>query len=226
MQGNSFGNIFRVTTFGESHGLAIGAVIDGCPSNVPIAIEDFQCDLDRRRSKNSTNKESQSLFSTPRCEADECEILSGIFKGRTLGTPIAVLVKNTNAFPSSYEALQDFYRPGHADYTYEQKFHRIMPSGGGRASGRETVGRVLAGTVARKFLEEFAKNTNHVQINIKTRLKEIAGEKLSSIVHTEKDMPQDLLEKLKAIKDAGDSIGAVLECTISNSPSGLGEPVF
>ncbi len=225
MSGNLFGDIFRVITFGESHGVAVGAVVDGCPANIPISIEDFAEDLERRRAQN-VGREAGSLFSTTRAEKDECKILSGLFEGRTLGTPIAVLVENENIKPSDYVRLKDFYRPGHGDYTYEAKFGRPMPSGGGRASGRETVGRVLAGTVARKFLSYSLKRLGTPPIEIKTCLKEIAGEKLSFAVRAEKDIPQDLLEKLKQIKGEGDSVGCVLQCVIANAPCGLGEPVF
>ena len=228
MAGNLFGTIFRVMTFGESHGVAVGVVVDGCPSNVPISKEDFQTDLSKRQGFEIKQKENKNDFSlkTTRKENDECKILSGLYKGTTLGTPIAIIVENKNVNTTNYETLKDVYRPGHGDFTYEKKFSRSMPTGGGRASGRETVGRVLAGTVARKLLQTIANKKNTSFITIETRLKEIAGYKISSIAHNEKEIPENILKCIKEIIKDGDSIGAVLECTIHNVPTGLGEPVF
>ncbi|MGP1437787.1 MAG: chorismate synthase [Treponema sp.] len=225
MSGNIFGSIFRVMTFGESHGVAVGVVVDGCPSNIPISIEDFQKDLDRRRAKLRKNAEEFSL-TTKRGEKDECKILSGIFEDKTLGSPIAVIVENHDARSSSYEALKDVYRPGHADYTYEKKFNSSLYKGGGRASGRETIGRVLAGTVAKKLIMKMSEEKNIAPIMIDTRLKEIAGKKVLSLVHKEEDLPNDIINEIKKIIDVGDSIGAILECNIFNVIQGLGEPVF
>lgn len=222
MSGNLFGSIFRVMTFGESHGPAIGAVIDGCPSNIPISIDDFQEDLNKRKAK---GKEVFSLTTT-RYEKDECKILSGIVEGKTLGSPIAVVVENLDIKSSSYEELSEVYRPGHADYTYTKKFNSSLYKGGGRASGRETIGRVLAGTVARKLLEKIAKTKKLAPIIMETKLKEIAGEHIFSSVCREEELPYAIIEKIKKIAEAGDSIGAILECDISNVMQGLGEPVF
>lgn len=223
MSGNIFGSIFRVMTFGESHGLAVGAVVDGCPSNVPILMEDFQEDLNKRRAKHSKGTFS---LTTTRYEKDECKILSGVFKGKTLGSPIAVVVENHNVKTSSYEKLKKIYRPGHADYTYEKKFNSSLYQGGGRASGRETVGRVLAGTIAKKLLTKIAEEKKLPPIFIDTRLKEIAGKKLSPCVHKEEEFSDSTLKTIKKIANAGDSIGAILECDIFNVMQGLGEPVF
>src|SRR5262245_34920048 len=143
--GSTFGHLFRITTFGESHGGAVGVVIDGCPPRLPITIEEIQRDLDRRRP-------GQSTITTPRDEPDRAEILSGLFEGQTLGTPIAITVRNTDARPAAYADFKDTYRPSHADYTYEAKYGIRNWQGGGRASARETVGRVAAGAVARKLL--------------------------------------------------------------------------
>jgi chorismate synthase len=142
---SSFGQSFRITTFGESHGGGVGVVIDGCPPRLAISLEEIQRDLDRRRP-------GQSHLTTPRDEADRAEILSGVFEGQTLGTPIAILVRNQDARPASYEHMKDVYRPSHADYTYEAKYGIRNWQGGGRASARETIGRVAAGAVARKLL--------------------------------------------------------------------------
>jgi len=142
---SSFGTLFRISTFGESHGGGVGVVLDGCPPRLPITIDEIQRDLDRRRP-------GQSRLVTPRNEADRVEILSGVFEGLSLGTPIAMLVRNEDARSSSYEAMKDTYRPSHADYTYEAKYGIRNWQGGGRASARETIGRVAAGAVARKLL--------------------------------------------------------------------------
>ena len=150
--GSTFGHLFRISTFGESHGGGVGVVVDGCPPRIPLSTEDLQEELDRRRP-------GQSRLTTPRQEADRAEILSGVFEGRTLGTPIAVLVRNTDARPSAYEQMRDVYRPSHADYTYEAKYGIRNWQGGGRASARETIGRVAGGAVARKVLQHFAAGT-------------------------------------------------------------------
>lgn len=229
MSGNAFGFIFQVMTFGESHGVAVGVVVDGCPSNIPISIEDFKEDLNKRRAKIRKNDfKKQDFFSltTTRIEKDECKILSGIFDGKTLGTPIAIIVENTDIMPSSYDVLHDVYRPGHADYTYEKKFNSLLFKGGGRASGRETIGRVLAGTIARKLIYKMQEEKKLPHINIQTRLKEIAGIKLSVSIQKEQDLPDEIIDEIMRIKEDGDSVGAILECDIFNVKEGLGEPVF
>ena len=146
MFGSSIGNIFRVTTWGESHGKAVGVVVDGCPAGLPLTEEDIQIFLNRR-------KPGQSPYSTPRCEADQVEILSGIFEKKTTGTPISMLVWNKTARSSDYSEIAGYYRPGHADYTFDEKFGFRDYRGGGRSSGRETIGRVAAGAIASKFLD-------------------------------------------------------------------------
>src|SRR3989449_3790978 len=151
--GSTFGQIFRITTFGESHGGAVGVVVDGCPPRLPLTVEEIQRDLDRRRP-------GQSSITTPRDEPDRAEIVSGLFEGQTIGSPIAIVVRNTDARPAAYENLKDTYRPSHADYTYEAKYGIRNWQGGGRASARETVGRVAAGAIARKLLSVSA----HVEV--------------------------------------------------------------
>ena len=147
---STFGHLFRVTTFGESHGGAVGVVVDGCPPRLPLTVEEIQRDLDRRRP-------GQSTITTPRDEPDRAEILSGVFEGQTLGTPIAIMVRNTDARPTAYADFKDTFRPSHADYTYEAKYGIRNWQGGGRASARETIGRVAAGAIARKLLAVTAK---------------------------------------------------------------------
>ncbi len=145
--GSSFGKLFRITTFGESHGGGVGVVVDGCPPGLELDTAAIQAELDRRRP-------GQSRLTTPRQEADQAEILSGVFEGRTLGSPIAMLVRNKDPRPQAYEHMRDLYRPSHADYTYEAKYGIRNWKGGGRSSARETIGRVAAGAVARKLLKE------------------------------------------------------------------------
>src|SRR5260221_9962384 len=155
---STFGHVFRVTTFGESHGGGVGVVVDGCPPRLPITVEEIQRDLDRRRP-------GQSAITTPRDEPDRAEVLSGIFEAHTLGSPITILVRNTDARPSAYEAFKDTFRPSHADYTYEAKYGIRNWQGGGRASARETIGRVAAGAIARKFLATAARVEELAYVN-------------------------------------------------------------
>jgi chorismate synthase len=198
MSGNIFGTIFRVTTFGESHGPAIGCVIDGCPAGLPLTAEDIASELRRRRPG------SGGPASTSRVEEDIPEILSGLFEGKTLGTPIAIIIRNTNQHSADYDNLKDTYRPGHADWTWEAKYGFRDHRGGGRASGRETAGRVAAGAVAKKFLLE-----NGIIVQARE-------EAAVSVTRTR-------IEELKA---AEDSAGGIVSCVVSGVPPGLGEPVF
>ncbi len=215
MAGNTFGKLLRVTTFGESHGAAIGAVLDGCPAGIPLATEDFVQDLAKRHPRND--------FETSRREPDTPEILSGVFEGKTLGTPIAVLLRNAEARPHDYEKLKDVYRPGHADFAYEAKYRRRDWRGGGRASGRETAARVLAGTVAKKILVSFL--PAELPLTITVSAVEIAGIPCAPL-QWNSPLPSEIREKLTAVKKAGDSAGAVLSCEVTGVPVGLGEPVF
>ena len=215
MSGNTFGTILSVTTFGESHSRAVGAVITGCPAGIALSAEDFSADL--------TARKPIHFFETGRSEPDIPEILSGIFEGYTLGTPIAVLVRNTEARPHDYEPLKHIYRPGHADFTYEVKYRRRDWRGGGRASGRETAARVLAGTVAKKILIALSPPQQPIAIDIYAV--EIAGIPCEPVtIHS--PLPPSIESKLRAIRQAGNSAGAMLECSIRNLPAGLGEPVF
>jgi chorismate synthase len=199
---NTFGTNFRITTFGESHGKAVGAVIDGCPANLPLAEEDIQPLLDRR-------KPGTSPLTSPRQEADRVEILSGIFEGRTLGTPIALIVKNEEKRSGDYEALREVFRPGHADFTYQEKYGIRDHRGGGRSSGRETVGRVAAGAVALKFLALKG-------IAVTGRIAEIHG----------KTEHGEIEQEILNARAAGDSVGGIAEIIATGCPAGLGDPVF
>ena len=222
MSGNIFGKSFQIVTFGESHGKAVGVVIDGVMPGLKISEKDIQKELDRRRP-------GQSEVSTARAEADKVEILSGIFNGKTTGTPICFVVFNKDADPSKYESIKDLFRPGHADYTYLKKYGLRDYRGGGRSSGRETVGRVAAGAVAKKIL---AKN----KIKVVGFCSEIAGIKatrfdLGEIEKNPVRCPDRAAAKkmAKAIlhaKSSGNSVGGIVEVVVSNVPVGLGEPVF
>lgn len=197
---NTFGSFFRVTTFGESHGPMIGAVIDGIESNLPLDVGRIQKELDRRRP-------AQNEFESQRKEQDRIEIVSGVFEGRTTGTPVAILIRNTDQHSKDYENLKDVYRPGHADETYEARYGVRDYRGGGRASGRETAARVAAGAVAKQVLES----------------KGIAIESRIISIHGRKENFDEILEEAKR---KGESVGGVLECTVKGMPKGIGEPVF
>ena len=229
MAGNTTGKAFRVTTWGESHGPALGALIDGCPAGLSLSVEDIQEVLDRRRP-------SGQVASTTRAEKDEVEILSGVFEGDTTGTPISLMIRNHDARSSSYEELKDLFRPGHGDYTYLQKYGLRDWRGGGRSSGRETAARVAAGAVAAKLI-------GAAGINVVAYTRNIGGVEISSgpVVITEswiKKVRQNQLycpdetaaaameEKLAATRAEGDTLGGMVEIIVSGCPAGLGEPVF
>ena len=199
MAGNTFGKLYRVTTFGESHGKALGAIIDGCPSNMSLCEEDIQLYLNRRRPNDSD-------LSTPRKEKDKVEILSGVFEGKTLGTPICALVRNEDIGTSEYGTLKNIFRPGHADYTYEKKYGIRDYRSGGRSSGRETIGRVIGGAIAIKALKE--KN-----IVVSAR----GNYDLTRLSNGADDVDYENVD---------DSIGGIVECVVRGCPAGLGEPVF
>jgi chorismate synthase len=223
MSGNSIGRLFTVTTFGESHGPALGGVIDGCPPGLPLAEEDLQRDLDRR-------SPGTSKFTSQRREPDKVRILSGVFEGRTTGTPIGVVVENADHRSYDYEKIRDRFRPGHADYTYQQKYGLRDHRGGGRASARETVVRVAAGAIARKYLNE------HLGVTIQGWLAQVGSLRLDVVDLDAVDtnpffcadparVPEleDLIDRLRR---EGDSIGARVTVRARGVPQGLGEPVF
>ena len=223
-----FGHAFRISTFGESHGGAVGVVVDGCPPRVALTEADIQTDLDRRRP-------GQSEIVTPRDEADSCKIVSGIFEGRTIGTPIAVIVYNKDARPDSYREMETAFRPSHADYTYETKFGIRNWQGGGRASARETIGRVAAAAIAKKVLKEIAADLEIVayvkSIHALTAEVEPAtvrfDEVEANIVRCpDAAMAEKMIDFIKEVRSEGDSVGGVIECVIRGVPPGWGEPVF
>jgi chorismate synthase len=223
-----FGHAFRLSTWGESHGGGVGVVIDGCPPRVALSEADIQRDLDRRRP-------GQSEIVTPRDEADACRILSGVFEGKTLGTPICIAVMNKDARPESYKEMETAFRPSHADYTYQAKYGIRNWQGGGRASARETIGRVAAAAVAKKVLANLAPaleivayvKTIHAlvaEVNPETvRFEEVEA----NIVRCpDAAMAAKMIDFIKQVRSDGDSVGGVIECAIRGVPPGLGEPVF
>ena len=199
---NTFGRNFRITTFGESHGKALGVVIDGCPAGMELTEKDIQPFLDRRRP-------GKSPLTSGRSEKDRIEILSGIFEGKTTGAPVALIVRNEDVRSEDYEALRDVFRPGHADFTYYEKYGIRDHRGGGRSSGRETVARVAAGAVAMKILEEKG-------MTITGRILEVHG----------KTSQKEIEKEILAAKEAGNSVGGIAEITVTGCPAGLGDPVF
>ncbi len=225
--GSTFGHLFRVTTFGESHGGGVGAVIDGCPPRLPLSVEEIQRDLDRRRP-------GQSAITTPREEPDRAEILSGVFEGQTLGTPIAILVRNADARPEAYEALKDVYRPSHADYTYEAKYGIRNWQGGGRASARETVGRVAAGAVARKLLRTlvgievlaYVKQVHAIAARVDPASVAFEEIEANAVRCPDPEAAAKMIARIDEARRAGDSLGGIVECVCRGVPPGLGEPVF
>ncbi|MEB3272611.1 MAG: chorismate synthase [Prochlorothrix sp.] len=225
--GNTFGHLFRITTFGESHGGGVGVVIDGCPPRLEITPEEIQQELDRRRP-------GQSKITTPRKETDTCEIISGTFKGQTLGTPITILVRNKDTRPQDYDDMVQKYRPSHADATYDAKYGIRNYQGGGRSSARETIGRVAAGAIAKKILQQVAGveilgyvcRIQNLEAHIdpdRVTLDQIE----SNIVRCpDAAMAEKMVTLIEQIRDEGDSIGGVVECVARNVPKGLGSPVF
>jgi chorismate synthase len=223
MPGNSIGTLFKVTTFGESHGVALGCIIDGCPANLELAAADLQSELDKR-------KPGQSQFTSQRREPDEIEILSGIFEGKTTGTPIALLIQNCDARPQDYADIKDKVRPGHGDFSYQAKYGIRDYRGGGRASARETVARVAAGAIAKKFL--WHKCDIKIQAYL-TQIGAITADPIdvSAALHNEFNFADAtktaaIAEYITELRRAGDSIGAAITVSINNVPAGLGEPVF
>ncbi|MDI6802606.1 MAG: chorismate synthase [Bacteroidota bacterium] len=222
MSGNTYGEKFRVTTFGESHGKAVGVVVDGVPSKLALSLEDIQKELDRRRP-------GQSAITTQRQEEDKAEILSGVFEGKTLGTPICIIVWNKEKRSEDYENIKNIFRPGHADFSYYSKYGIYDYRGGGRASGRETIGRVAAGAIAKKILAQH-------KIKIIAYTKSVAGIEAKKIDYAEieknlvrcpdanaaKKMEKKILEVMKA----GDSVGGIVEVVVQGCSPGIGEPVF
>jgi chorismate synthase len=236
---NTFGKIFTVTTWGESHGLAVGAVIDGCPPRLPLEAAEIQVELDRRRP-------GQSDIVSPRKEDDHVEILAGIFEGKTTGAPISIIVRNADQRPGAYDEMREKFRPSHADYTYQAKFGIRDHRGGGRSSARETIGRVAAGAIAKKLLASGGFVGPSVSasptIEIRAFLTQVHDivmpadavggfPSLADVEATAVRCPhlptaEKMIERIKAVRSEGDSVGGVIECRVRGVPPGLGEPVF
>lgn len=223
---NTFGNIFRLTSFGESHGEAVGGVIDGCPAGILLDIEFIQKELDRR-------KPGQSRLTSPRKEPDEIEFLSGVFEGKTTGTPIGFIVRNINQHSSDYDNLKDAYRPSHADYTYSEKYGHRDHRGGGRSSARETISRVVAGALAKLVLNSLGvKITAYVSqlgaIQVKQNYQELNLDNIEStpVRCPDLDIAEKMISLIEEVKKEGDTIGGVISCVCQEVPVGLGEPAF
>ncbi|URR36623.1 chorismate synthase [Thermosynechococcus sp. HN-54] len=225
--GNTFGHLFRVTTFGESHGGGVGVVVDGCPPRLELSEADIQKELDRRRP-------GQSRLTTPRQESDRCEILSGVFEGKTLGTPIAILVRNKDTRPEDYAEMAQVYRPSHADATYEGKYGIRNWQGGGRSSARETIGRVAAGAIARKILTQVAgteiiayvKRVKDIEAVVDPDTVEAAAVEANIMRCPDATTAEKMIALVDEIRRQANSIGGVIECVVRNVPVGLGSPVF
>lgn len=226
MSGNTFGEIFQIVTFGESHGPCIGVVIDGCPAGLSIDLLDIQKELDRRRP-------GQSSITTKRQEADAVSIVSGIYKGKTIGSPITLIIKNLDQNSEDYSEIETHFRPSHADYTYQVKYGFRDPRGGGRSSARETVARVMAGAVAKKLLEKY-------NIKIYSFVSQIGSIRVQSPIDKldqsliesnpvrcpEPNTAKKMIDLINETQGMGDSIGGIITGVIKNCPAGLGEPVF
>jgi chorismate synthase len=226
MSGNSIGKLFSVTNWGESHGKAIGAVIDGCPPKIEISAEEIQKELDKR-------KPGQSEITTQRKEADRVEILSGVFEGKTTGTPILLAIFNLDYKPQAYTEIQKLFRPSHADYTYEKKYGIRDPFGGGRSSARATAGHVAAGAIAKKILSKegieiiaYVKSIKNIEAKIDQQKVSVKETEESIVRCPDTKASEKMIKLIKEAQSKGDSVGGVIECVIRNAPAGLGEPIF
>ena len=225
--GNTFGKIFQISTWGESHGPAVGVTIDGCPAGVPIDEEAIQVELDRRRP-------GQSDITTPRSEDDRLEVLSGVFEGVSTGAPILLMVRNKDARPQAYDHLKDVYRPSHADYTYQAKYGHRDHRGGGRSSARETIGRVAAGAIARRILADsagvelvaYVRRIHDIEAEIDAASVARDAVESNTVRCPDSDAAEKMIERIKQLRKEGDSAGGLVELVARGLPVGLGEPVF
>lgn len=224
MAGNTFGKLFRLTTFGESHGAAIGGVIDGCPPGITLDMDAVQRDLDRR-------KPGQSSIVSQRKEDDKVEFLSGIFEGKTTGAPIGFIVKNTNQKPQDYSHIKDIYRPSHADYTYDKKYGIRDYRGGGRSSARETISRVVGGAIAKQLMPEvkinaFVSSVGEIFIDKPYQVLDFSLTESNAVRCPDPSTAEKMEAYIKEIRKEGDTVGGTITCVLQNVPAGLGEPVF
>lgn len=225
--GNSFGHLFRITTWGESHGGGVGVVVDGCPPRLDLSEADIQPDLDRRRP-------GQSSIVTPRKESDTVRIISGLFEGKTLGTPICMLVNNEDARSEAYSEMATKFRPSHADYTYQEKFGIRAWPGGGRTSARETIGRVAAGAIAKKLLRQrygvevlaYVQQVHRVKADVDPQSVTSAQIESNIVRCPEPAAAQEMIRVIEAVRGEGDTVGGIVEAVVRGAPVGWGEPVF
>ena len=223
---NGFGNIYRLTSFGESHGAAVGGIVEGCPAGIVLSVEEIQHELDRRRP-------GQSAVTTPRAEEDRLEILSGLFEGRTTGMPIAFLVRNRDARSEDYLPLRDLYRPSHADYAWECKYGIRDPRGGGRSSAREHIARVVAGAIARQVLSSqgiairaYTSRIGDLSLTLPYSGLPLDLAETNPVRCPDADLAQRMESLLRELQEEGDTVGGTVTCVITGLPAGLGEPVF
>ncbi len=223
---NTFGNLYRLTSFGESHGAGIGGIIDGCPPGLELDIAFIQSELDRRRP-------GQSRVTTPRVEGDKVEFLSGVFEGKTTGAPIGFLVKNQNQQSSDYDNLKEVFRPSHADYTYQQKYGIRDYRGGGRSSARETIARIVAGAVAKLYLNKLAvdikaytSRVGEIALENDYRIYDLSRIEDNIVRCPDPDIAERMIGLIKEVQIQGDTIGGIITCVIKGTPVGIGEPVF
>ena len=224
MAGNAFGSIFKLTTFGESHGIAIGGVIDGCPAGIKVDFDAIQFEMNRR-------KPGQSTIVTQRKEPDTVKFLSGIFEETTTGTPIGFVIENSNQKSKDYTHIKEVFRPSHADYTYSEKYGQRDYRGGGRSSARETACRVVAGALAKQFLKTIEINAytsavGEIVLNKSYKELNLANAETNDVRCPDSEVAAQMISKIKAIRKDGDTIGGIISCVIKNVPVGLGEPVF
>ena len=225
--GNTFGHLFRITTYGESHGGGVGVVIDGCPPQLEITEEEIQVELDRR-------KPGQSRITTPRKESDTCEIMSGVFEGKTTGTPISILVRNKDARSQDYSEMASKYRPSHADATYDAKYGIRNYQGGGRSSARETIGRVAAGAIAKKILKQVAgveivayvKQIKDIEAQVNPDTVTLEAVESNIVRCPNAECAEVMIDRIDLARKDKDSLGGVVECVARHVPRGLGDPVF
>ena len=225
---STFGSVFRISTWGESHGAGVGVVVDGCPAGVALAVETVQEELDRRRP-------GQSAITTQRKEPDTVEILSGVQDGKTLGTPISMMVRNVDQRPAAYDEMAHTYRPSHADFCYDAKYGIRALSGGGRASARETIGRVAAGAVAKAVVQAlypkvdvlaWVESIKDVECSVPPHLVKRADVEFNEVRTADQRVAAEMSRVVREARNAGDSLGGVVACTVRNCPVGLGDPVF
>ena len=225
---STFGSVFRISTWGESHGAGVGVVVDGCPAGVALAVETVQEELDRRRP-------GQSAITTQRKEPDTVEILSGVQDGKTLGTPISMVVRNVDQRPAAYDEMAHAYRPSHADFCYDAKYGIRALSGGGRASARETIGRVAAGAVAKAVVQAlypkvdvlaWVESIKDVECSVPPHLVKRADVEFNEVRTADQRVAAEMSRMVREARNAGDSLGGVVACTVRNCPVGLGDPVF